>query len=147
MAKKRVAKSARGVSRSRGTSQKNQPPRDKQKTSAEFVYFIAVIAVLLLHYFFISKWDMNHTGQVFVDFLIVFIIVGIFTTFANVRLKRNRNGFDFLFFLFGIATLVIDYLWISKIVVDSVIQVFLDFAIFTILCGIVMISFCSVKKR
>jgi uncharacterized membrane protein HdeD (DUF308 family) len=142
MVKKRIVQSRR-----KSSLKGSRVSREKERTSAEFVYFMTVVAVLILHYFFISKINVNHTGKVLIDFLIVFIVVGIFTTFMNVKLRKNRNGFDFLFFLFAVGTLVLDYFLISKIAIVSVLQVFIDFAIFTALCGAVMLIFCKARSK
>ena len=99
---------------------------------------ISILCILIIHYFLISKINVDSTIQVFVDFIIFWIIFGIIIKMLGVTKRRkNKTGLRYcLVFLIIIPVLIIHYFLISKINIDSTIQVFVDFIIFWVILTI-----------
>ncbi len=54
--------------------------KSNKKDYGVLVYFISALITLNLHYFFISKININSTIQVAIDFIIVLVLTGIILT-------------------------------------------------------------------
>ncbi|NCN52158.1 hypothetical protein GW931_04065 [archaeon] len=53
--------------------------KKKFENYGALIYFLSIIITLILHYFLISKINVNSTIQVAIDFLIVLILTGVGT--------------------------------------------------------------------
>ena len=61
----------------------------QKKDHNVLIYFICVIATLIIHYFFISKIQINSTFQVAIDFVIAIFLSGFV---ANVVEEMGKSS-------------------------------------------------------
>jgi len=62
----------------------------KKKKDYEFLlYFLGMIFVLILHYFFISKININSTIQVAIDFVILTLLTGFISILVENFQKKK----------------------------------------------------------
>lgn len=54
------------------------------------VYFIAIIPVLIIHYFLVSKIDIGSTIQVFIDLIIFMLSLG-FSSMIYDKIKKLKK--------------------------------------------------------
>jgi len=102
---------------------------------------ISLLIMLGIHYFLISKINVNSTIQVFIDFIIFWVILMIIFKISGVIKKRKKKStrkkkveWQYYFVcLLIVPVLIFHYFLISKINVNSTIQVFIDFIIFLVI--------------
>jgi hypothetical protein len=103
---------------------------------------LSTMVTLIFHYFLISKINVNSTIQVLIDFLLLWIIIILYILIKKINKdkKKKKTGAKWLFvYLMVIPVLLIHYFLISKINVNSTIQVLIDFIIWWI--ELVILSF------
>jgi hypothetical protein len=116
----------------------------KKRTKKSFLGIaISLLIMLIIQYFFISRINVNSTIQVFIDFIIFWVVLIIPFKILGVTKKSKRKTKKdkyiwryFTVYLIIIPVLIIHYFLISKININSTIQVFIDFAIFWIILSI-----------
>jgi len=97
---------------------------------------ISLLIVLGFHYFLISNIKINSTIQVFIDFIIFFIILAIIFKISRVTKKKKAGMRYYFVFLIIIPILIAHYFLISNIKINSTIQVFIDLIIFLVILTI-----------
>jgi thiamine transporter ThiT len=116
---------------------------------------ISMLVMLIIHYFLISKININSTVQVFIDFIIFWFVFGIAIRILkltkkrkNKSTKRKKGKWSYLFYSIIIPVLIIHHFLISKININSTMQIFIDFIIsFIILMIFVQIEELIEKKQ
>ncbi|VVB83695.1 Uncharacterised protein [uncultured archaeon] len=105
---------------------------------------ISTLVILIIHYFLISKINFSSTIQVFIDFVIFwimltssFVILGVVKIRRKSRKRKKTEWEYYLMYLMIIPILIVHYFLISNIKVNSTIQVLIDFLIWFIALGIV----------
>ena len=113
----------------------------KNENLAGISYVISVVIVLILHYFAISNLYINETGQILIDFIILFILMGLSGNILKIKFREKKKDFDgIVAFLTAVGTLVLNYYVISSIKADSVWKLLIDLAVFTFACaGIIFV--------
>ena len=103
-----------------------------------FIIGISMLFSLITHYFIISKFNINSTFQIAIDFVILWFAMVAICLPKVLKKKKSKKKIkldreDYAIYLMVIPVLIINYFLISKIEINSTFQVAISFIIFLFL--------------